>query len=123
MKRDWEIIRTILLRLEDAHLPNTVLNAKEITEHPEQEVAYNMRLLSQAGFIEAMIMETHDGSGAIDTAVAKHMTNTGHELLDTIRDDTIWSKVKDAFQSKGLEMTFDLVLTVGKAKMMEALKL
>lgn len=123
MKRDWEIIRTILLRLEDAHLPNTVLNATEIIEHPEQEVAYNMRLLSQAGFIEAMIMETHDGSGAIGNAVAKHLTNTGHELLDTIRDDTIWSKVKDTFQSKGLEMTFDLVLAVGKATMMKALAL
>jgi len=117
MKRDWEIIRAILLRLESASTPNTYLNAEAIEEFPTQAVAYNMRLLSQAGFIKARILETSTGSGEIGAALAQHLTNSGHELLDTMRSDTVWSKIKDTFKSKGVEMTFDLVLSVGKGVM------
>ena len=120
MKRDWEIIREILVRLESAATPNTYLNAETISEYPVQEVAYNMRLLSQAGYIKAKILETSTGSGEIGAALAMHLTNTGHELLDTVRSESVWTKVKDTFKSKGVEMTFDLVMSVGK-KVMEGL--
>jgi hypothetical protein len=49
-----------------------------------------------------------------------HLTHSGHELLDTIRSNTVWSKIKDTFRAKSIEMTFDLVLQVGK-KIMEGL--
>ena len=120
MKKNWEIIREILLRLEAASTPNTYLNAKAISEFPVQEVAYNMRLLNQAGYINAKILESHSGSGEIEAALAIHLTNTGHGLLDTIRNDSVWSKITDTFKSKGLEMTFDLVITVGR-KIMESI--
>jgi hypothetical protein len=120
MKKNWEIIREILLRLEAASSPNTYLNAKAISEYPTQEVAYNMRLLSQAGYIKAKIHESSSGSGEIGAALAIHLTNTGHELLDTIRSESVWSKITDTFKSKGVEMTFDLVISVGK-KVMESL--
>ena len=120
MKRDWEIIREILIRLEAANAPNTYLNAEAISQYPTQEVAYNMRLLSQAGYIKAKILETSTGTGEIGAALAMHLTNSGHELLDTMRSETVWSKIKEAFKSKGVDMTFDLVLTVGK-KVMEGM--
>jgi hypothetical protein len=118
MRKNWEIIREILLRLEAAPSPNTYLNAEAITEFPAQEIAYNMRLLSQAGYIKAKILESSSGSGEIRAALAIHLTNTGHELLDTIRSESVWSKITDTFKSKGVEMTFDLVISVGK-KVME----
>lgn len=121
MKQDWEVIRSILLRLEQAPAANAYLNAEAIAEYPEQEVAYNMRLLSQADFIKAEFIESSTGDGAIAAAMANHMTNRGHDLLDTIRNDTVWAKIKEKFKSKGLEMTFDLVLTVGKKVMEEFL--
>ncbi len=120
MKKNWEIIREILLRLEASSAPNTYLNAEAISEYPVQEVAYNMRLLSQAGYIKAQILESRSGNGEIGAALAIHLTNTGHELLDTIRSESVWSKITDTFKSKGVEMTFDLVISVGK-KVMESL--
>jgi len=53
------------------------------------------------------------GDGHIAAAHASRLTNTGHEWLDTIRNETVWRKVQDTFKSKGLEMTFDLVIAVG----------
>jgi hypothetical protein len=56
VRRDWEIIPEILLQLEAAKTPNTYLNAEAISQYPTQEVAYNMRLLSQGGYIKARIL-------------------------------------------------------------------
>ncbi|MGH8497285.1 MAG: DUF2513 domain-containing protein [Methylococcales bacterium] len=88
----------------------------------EQEVAYNMRLLSEAGYIKAIIVESSEGVGLIVAAIATRLTNPGHELLDTIRAESVWGKIKDTFKAKGVEMTFDLVISLGK-KIAESLLL
>lgn len=120
MTRNWEIIREILLSLEKASTPNTVVNANSFAELPEQEVAYNMRLLSEAGYIEARIMSSSSGDGKINAALALRLTNAGHDLLDTMRNDSVWSTIKEKLTSKGIDMTFDLVVSVGK-KVIEAM--
>ena len=122
MKRDWDIIREILLKLEQAETPNTYLKAKDLTSFPMQEVAYNMRLLFQADCIKAIISESSTGNGEIIAAMATHMTDKGHDLLTTIRNEGVWVKVKNKFVEKGLDMTFDLVIGVGK-RVMETLLL
>ena len=120
MTRNWEIIREILLSLERANTPNAVVNANSFADLPEQEVAYNMRLLSEAGYIEARIMSSSSGDGKINAAFALRLTNAGHDLLDTMRNESVWSTVKEKFTSKGIDMTFDLVVSIGK-KVIEAM--
>ena len=114
MTRNWEIIREILLSLESANTPNAHVNANSFTDLPEQEVAYSMRLLHDAGYIEARIMNSSSGDGKINAAQALRLTNPGHDLLDTMRNESVWSTVKEKFTSKGIDMTFDLVVSVGK---------
>jgi hypothetical protein len=120
MTRNWEIVREILLRLESTSTPNAYVNANSFDELPEQEVAYNMRLLSDAGYIDARIMNSSSGDGKINAALALRLTSAGHDLLDTIRNESVWKKVKEKFTSTGLDMTFDLVVSVGK-KIIEAM--
>ena len=120
MKRDWTIIRAILLEVEESTTPNTVVNANSLPPFGEQEVAYNMRLLKEAGYITANILESSSGDGRIISALARRLTNSGHELLDTIRSDTVWGKIQDKFKSSGVDMTFDLVIMAGK-RIMESL--
>ena len=120
MTRNWEIIREILLSLERANTPNAVVNANSFADLPEQEVAYNMRLLSEDGYIEARIMSSSSGDGKINAALALRLTNAGHDLLDTMRNESVWSTVKEKFTSNGIDMTFDLVVSVGK-KVIEAM--
>jgi hypothetical protein len=114
VKQDWTIIRAILLRLEAAPTANTALRSTELAEFAEQEVAYNMRLLRDAKYIDAVISNSSMGDGQILLAVARSMTHEGHELLNTIRSNTVWERVQDKFKSSGVEMTFDLVLLAGK---------
>lgn len=114
MKRNWEIIRAVLFKLEESPTANASITPAQLPEFPEQEVAYNMRLLDQAGYISGKFLESKSGSGEINAAIVTQMTHAGHELLDTIRSDTVWGKTKDRFKAKGIEMTFDLVITVGK---------
>lgn len=114
MTRNWTIIRAILKRLEASSTANTVLNAKDMPPFDEQEVAYNIRLLSEAGYIKANILESKSGDGRIAAALARSLTNSGHELLDTVRNDTVWGKIEDKFKTNGVEMTIDLVISVGK---------
>jgi len=117
MKRDWEIIRQILLRLEEKASPNGTISMEVFGNFEPQDVGYNMRLLSEAGYIDAQILNTSDGSGKIGLAIAKSLTNEGHDLLDTIRSNTVWEKIKEKFESKGIDMTFELVMSVGKRVM------
>ena len=115
--KNWTIIREILLKLEAASTPNTTLNARDVPPFSEQEVAYHIRLLNDAGYLEANILSSSTGDGHIAAALARHLNNSGHELLDTIRNDTVWGKIQETFKTKGLEMTFDLVIAVGKKAM------
>lgn len=116
MKRDWGIIRAVLLRLEEDSRANAVVNANAFgPAFAEQEVAYNIRLLQQKGLITANIQESRSGDGAIRIALARSMTSQGHDLLDSIRNETVWHRVQDTFKKKGLDMTVELVIEVAKA--------
>ncbi|MEE4377298.1 MAG: DUF2513 domain-containing protein [Candidatus Competibacteraceae bacterium] len=114
MTRDWEIIRAILVRLEESSTPNSIVRMGDFDDLEEQDVAYNMRLLSDAGCIEANILKTSTGDNLIASAIARRLTPKGHDLLDSIRNESVWNQVKDKFQSKGLDMTIDMVISVGK---------
>jgi len=114
MTRNWEIIREILLRLESTNTPNAYVNSDNFEGLPEQEVAYNMQLLSDAGCIEARILNSSSGDGKINAAMAIRLKNSGHDLLDAIRNESVWNKVKEKFTSSGIDMTIDLVMSVGK---------
>jgi hypothetical protein len=68
-----------------------------------------MEMLHDAGYIEARFLR-----GSSLTAIMLKTTYAGHDLLDTIRSDGTWNKIKEVAKSKGLELTFDVVKQVGK---------
>jgi hypothetical protein len=37
------------------------------------------------------------------------------QVLDSIRNETVWHRVQDTFKKKGLDMTVELVIEVAKA--------
>lgn len=107
MKRNWDTIREILTRLEE--LPNTdaTLQLSDFPEDRAFDYSYHMELLIEAGLIEGQLSETLGGGPTY--FLAQRLTWPGHEFLDSIRSDTVWSKTKKTFASRGVEMTFDLV--------------
>lgn len=132
MKRDWDIVRLILTKLED--LPDSLSALSLIhffTDEKtdlnrdfsarDQQVSYNMELLIEAGLVVGKM------SDAITLYPkefqAERLTWAGHEFLDAIRDDTVWNKTKEIFKTKGLDMSFETIKTVATAAMTSMLGL
>nr|DAW75361.1 MAG TPA: protein of unknown function DUF2513 [Caudoviricetes sp.] len=43
-----------------------------------------------------------------------NLTWLGHEFLDKIRNEAAWNKIKNIVKSKGVDMSFDVIQTVGQ---------
>jgi hypothetical protein len=110
MKRNWDTIREILLRLEEKGLGEHPLQLSSWPKDILPEISCHVELLKEAGLIHGR-MSKEIGPSPHDF-VAIRLTWEGHELLDAIRNDTIWNKTKESFISRGISMTFDLVKSV-----------
>ena len=107
MKRDWEIIRQVLISVEEDKFDEFVKETAQV-----DVVIQNSVLLLEAGFLkgsyEYLFADDRDKTLDIDG-----LTWKGHELLDTIRSKPVWDKIKSTALDKGLELTFDAVKLLG----------
>lgn len=107
MKRDWEIIREILLKAE-ALEPGKTLRPESFEENSIQTIAYHLSLMQEAGLVHCTVIEI---SGGIHFELYR-LTWEGHEFLDSTRDDTVWRNIKSTILSKSSNMSFDIIKTV-----------
>ena len=105
MKRDWELIRQILLKIEESNGQHIM--AEEMGVYPKEWVVYNMRMACQGGLIEGEGQAYMDGSCGF--FVATGITSKGHDLLDQIRAEKTWAKTMDLIKEKGLDLSFDTI--------------
>lgn len=94
MKRDMDLIREILLRIEADDGLNGALRALcgsdlDFEGRDEAEFSYNVGMLIEAG-----ILTGNTERSAMGVVVVGGLTWTGHEFLDTIRDSDVWRKTK-----------------------------
>ena len=90
MKRDLDLVREILLFLEENDSPCKGTHYIQIPEKTHTEIAYHIRLMIGAGFVTAKDSSTNDEQ----SYVIIMLTNKGHDYIDKIRSDTIWNKAK-----------------------------
>lgn len=108
MKRDWDQIRRILLAVESA---SGETRASDFDD-PEFVVDYHMNLMIEAGLVEGRCVVTRS---QIRSCRIERMTWKGHELLDTIRNQSMWGRIKEAAIERGLSLSFDAILALAKA--------
>lgn len=103
MKRDMDLIRELLLKLEAFPLgPAAVFiiqpTSPEIAvpEYDPAMIHYNLDLLYQAGFLNNRA-NSRPGMGFAYTGLSWK----GHEFLDSIRDPAIWRATKDGAAKAG----------------------
>ncbi|KAL1017069.1 DUF2513 domain-containing protein [Haemophilus influenzae] len=108
MKRNWDLIRKILLKLEEKADSASWLESSDIKGYDYRTVTYHYKLLKNAGIIEAIDISTMEE----ENFAALSLTWQGHEFLDKIRNDSVWNKVKSTVQSKSLDLSFDVIKTV-----------
>ncbi|CCE25782.1 DUF2513 domain-containing protein [Methylotuvimicrobium alcaliphilum] len=120
MKRDWELVRKILLKIEALEtIKRSVVCAQDIEDYDEENVSYHIYLLEQAGLIEAAVQKHHN-TGI--RALAYNLTWSGHEFLDVIRDPDIWQQTKEGAKKAtgfSLELLRDLAKGLIKKKIEE----
>src|SRR5450432_1997113 len=87
MKRDMDLIRTILLEVEKSTSPGG--RQIKLPDHSREELYYNAQLAQDAGLIDARF-----APGSTDFHVLR-LTNAGHEFLEAARNDTLWAKAKE----------------------------
>ena len=106
MKRDMELIRKILLQIEDT-VDNGVTYCLHINGYSMEQLAYHCSILYEGGYIHY-----YDNESFSDSFGVGRLTWDGHDFLDKIREDTIWNKTKDTITEKGLPFVFDIVKSV-----------
>ena len=102
MKLNHDIVREVLLYLEDRLELNDELDSTKITipEVTADEVAYTLLRLSEADFIT--IITDEDLSGNLDIFV-KSLTWKGHEFLDIFRNIKSWDNLKKVAAEVGAD--------------------
>lgn len=115
MKRDMDLIRSIILEIESGkdyfetssddvaailHIESTGLSAKDA-----ERLEHHLGLVEQAGFADF----TKTGEGWIPEG----LTWKGHDFADSVRDEEIWRKTKAGAEvAKGF--TVDLLGALAK---------
>ncbi len=100
-KRDMDLVRELLLRLEawqmemgDVFVIPPDDAALAVAGHDPAEIEYHLSLLRAEGFLDC------PGSQPMLGITFAGLTWKGHEFLDDIRDPGVWQKTKE--RTKGV---------------------
>jgi hypothetical protein len=106
MKRDMELIRKMLLAIED-HSDAWAPDPLEIDGHTDDEIGYHANLLGDAGLVVGYPEELMGRSGPMYTI--RRLTWEGHEFIDVAREDTRWKKAMGVVTEKAGSITFEVL--------------
>ena len=107
MKRDMDLVRKILLELEDTPYELGAFDL-ELEGYSPDQISYHVMLLNEAGLIEANDLSTLGGP----KWTPKRLTWAGHEFIEASRDESRWEKAKNIMKEKGSGMAFDVLRSV-----------
>lgn len=105
MRRDWDVMRKVMLKIEALPTEDSTLTSSDIEGIDAECAAYHMRLLIEAGMVSD---GCRDAVGPV-YCHASRLTWDGHELLDQIKRDTVWNKVKETARIKGVDLSFGVI--------------
>lgn len=117
MRRDDDLIRQLMLDLETAR--EGVGDAHLVPGYTRDQVAYHLALILASGLAEGPPTKySLGGDVSVPSLVyAFRLTPAGHDFIDTLRDATIWKKVKESSVKVGGSLTLELLKQLGTAIM------
>jgi hypothetical protein len=104
VKRDFNVIRAILLKVEEAP-PNSDLTHIEVDGINPEVVTEHIALLFDAKYLEGVI----EGNSGGYFYCVQRMTWSGHNFLANAKNDTIWKKVMTQAQEKGVSVSVSIL--------------
>lgn len=109
MKRDMDLIRGILLYVEEHDGMSTVTDREHFEPFTERELHEAVHLLEGHGLVEANIQRSGTTPGGIYAAVVNRLTWEGHDFLEAARNETIWERTKAQIAEKGGGASFEVI--------------
>lgn len=112
MKRDMDLVRLILLKIEEEYCSSALFNLS-IDGYDMETVAYHCKILFDGGMVSAYKAQNADNELAFFCVGS--LTWEGHDFLDKIRDNSRWHKVKDTIAQRGLPLIVDTIKAIATA--------
>jgi len=102
MKRDMELVRRILLALEEQE--SITGTNPTIDGYSDEQIAYHAYLIEQAGLANGSVVAQMES--VCPEAIVTSLTWNGHEFLDLARNETSWRKAVTGLQKKTGSIAF-----------------
>jgi hypothetical protein len=103
MKRDMDLVRQILLAM-DAHTHGFAPAPFTIAGYDQDVIGHHIWLMEQGHLITAVA--TTGMSDPSPVAIPLTITWVGHDFLDTVRNDSVWTKVKIQLKDHAITVPF-----------------
>ncbi|WP_419419624.1 DUF2513 domain-containing protein [Legionella sp. D16C41] len=111
MKRNWDIIRLILLKVEELE-PSALLNLDVFPTVAHNEISYHLEILKEAGILEGKIHKTPGGSPHGFHLI--RLTWLGHDLLESIRLESRWIEIKKQLYDKQVGLNLESIMFIAQ---------
>ena len=106
MKRNFDLVRKILLKVQDLPANSLPVCLEFPDEYDQAEVNEHVVLLIEAGLLKGKPLRAM--SGLLQVTV-QALTWDGHNFIDTAKNDKIWKKAFEILKDKGIDVTFDVL--------------
>ncbi|MEB3269902.1 MAG: DUF2513 domain-containing protein [Leptolyngbya sp.] len=103
MKRDLELLKKILMKVEELPVGRCLSPPLGIEDYDEEIVFEHVRLLQEANFIEAIVVLNPR------TYEVSRLLNDGHDFVANAKNPAIWKKTIDFLSKKGGDVSLALV--------------
>lgn len=118
MKRDMDLIRLILLEIEEEYKSTAIYNLS-VDGYDKETVAYHCKILHEAGFISDY-KAIYANNRLCDFGIGS-LTWEGNNYLDKIRDASTWGKIKAFLTEKGAPILIETVTTAANTLIAKAI--
>ena len=111
MKRDLDLLRDIMLRIEDIGTRSHYTNIQDFLDlnSDNETISYHLFLLVDDGLVECAGSADYDGIVDYDITV---LTMRGCEYLESIRDAGIWHDTKEKLKNFGGVATAEIIKSI-----------
>lgn len=112
MKRDWNVVRVILERVEDGSLKDYDKRGlyRDELKITQDDFVGHLEILADAGILKNVTV-TRDSLGEFRFCVydKAFISMAGHDLLDALRDRAVWSRIKDKAVQSGVSISWEFI--------------
>src|SRR5690606_14013063 len=105
MKRDLDLVRKILLEVEEKETINGYQQDLEIAGYSQDAIRYHLRIMQDADLIK---YTAYMPSGII----IDKLTWQGHDFIAMSNNSQLWETTKKTALEKGMDFTIDLAVKI-----------